>query len=530
VEQIAPWIDQLCAALTYAHAPKRRVIHRDLKPANLLLSKDGELKVADFGIACSLINSVTQISGRLSSGTPPFMSPQQVGGDWPSETDDVYSLGATIYTLLTGTPPFHQGDIVHQVMNKVPPPMRARREQLGVTTRARIPSEWEMTVAQCLAKAQASRPTSVEEVARPLGLRRSDAPRVVIATPRVVRVPVAGRLPQPGTKPDLPLQKRNTPKAPPMKAEALPVAEANPVPRKAGMTPSGREKRVASPAQRRSFRRSVTALISLMLLASGVFVWLVWFRTNERVLNDQVHIPAGEFIFGDGQVRNTNEFWIDKHEVTIGQYANFVRWMDLNLDEVHAFDHPKQPRQFNHIPTHWTIYYEKAKQGTTAHGAPISLNSPIMMVTWWDAYAYSRWLGRELPTEAEWEKAARGEKGLRFPWGDAVDARRANTGSDYNPNQPGTKGALDGFNYWGDVEKQQQDRSPYGVIGLAGNVSEWVLELANNGTTPIPILKGGNFTIGLQPSSARITDRTLESQEEFIGFRTITHKPPEPGK
>ncbi|HEV7406670.1 MAG TPA: bifunctional serine/threonine-protein kinase/formylglycine-generating enzyme family protein [Chthoniobacteraceae bacterium] len=170
VEQIAPWIDQLCQALTYAHDPKRRVIHRDLKPANLLLANDGELKVADFGIACSLINSVTQISGRLSSGTPPFMSPQQLGGDWPCEADDVYALGATIYALLTGTPPFHQGDIVHQVLNKVPMPMHERRERLSITGHALIPAVWEETVAACLAKEVPHRPVSVEAAAQRLSL------------------------------------------------------------------------------------------------------------------------------------------------------------------------------------------------------------------------------------------------------------------------------------------------------------------------------------------------------------------------
>jgi serine/threonine protein kinase len=171
VEQIAPWIDQLCQALTYAHAPKRRVIHRDLKPANLLLSSDGELKVADFGIACSLLNSVTHIGSRLSSGTPPFMSPQQLGGDWPSESDDIYSLGATIYSLLTGTPPFHQGDIRSQVIGKLAEPMPERRERLGAASRSPIPADWAETVGACLAKETADRPASVEEVAQRLGLR-----------------------------------------------------------------------------------------------------------------------------------------------------------------------------------------------------------------------------------------------------------------------------------------------------------------------------------------------------------------------
>jgi formylglycine-generating enzyme required for sulfatase activity len=144
-------------------------------------------------------------------------------------------------------------------------------------------------------------------------------------------------------------------------------------------------------------------------------------------------------------------------------------------------------------------------------------------VTWWDAYAYARWLGRELPTEAEWEKAARGEKGLQFPWGDEADPRRANTNADYNERNPGAKATVDGFNYWGDVDKQKKDKSPYGVIGMAGNVSEWVVDWVDTK----PVLKGGNFSVGLQPLSSRVANRLPGDAQEYIGFRTVTHKAPE---
>ncbi len=165
----------------------------------------------------------------------------------------------------------------------------------------------------------------------------------------------------------------------------------------------------------------------------GVAVWLVWFNTNERVLEEQIHIPAGEFLFGpDAKPAKTDEFWIDRYEVTIGQYAKFVSWIDKNIGDQHAFDHPKQPKNLNHIPEYWNIYYAQARKGGAAHSVPISLNSPMITVTWWDAYAYARWLGRELPTEQEWEKAARGEKGFAFPWGDEPDPKRANTNADYD--------------------------------------------------------------------------------------------------
>jgi serine/threonine protein kinase len=108
-EQLRPWMKQLCEALEYAHS-KARIVHRDLKPANLMVDVRGDLKVADFGISATLSDTATRASKQVgSSGTPVYMSPQQMMGDKPAPTDDIYSLGATLYELLTGKPPFYTG-------------------------------------------------------------------------------------------------------------------------------------------------------------------------------------------------------------------------------------------------------------------------------------------------------------------------------------------------------------------------------------------------------------------------------------
>jgi formylglycine-generating enzyme required for sulfatase activity/DNA-binding NarL/FixJ family response regulator len=275
--------------------------------------------------------------------------------------------------------------------------------------------------------------------------------------------------------------------------------------------------------QKRAFMMNVGAMVSLVLLAIWA-VWFVWFRSNERALGAQVHIPAGDFISGDGTNSKNDEFWIDKYETTIGQYAKFVEWVEQNPGEEHAFDHPKQPKQFSHRPQYWDIYYQQAATGGKVHGVPTDLNAPANMVTWWDAYAYAKWKGRELPTELEWERAARGTTGLAFPWGEEPDAKRANTNSDYNPRDPAAKGAIDGFNFWGDVDKQSSDKSPDGVIGMAGNVSEWTVDWTPD--NHFPIIKGGNYTKPLVPLSDRIANHDGGVGEEYIGFRTVSHKAP----
>ncbi|HRI83573.1 MAG TPA: serine/threonine-protein kinase, partial [Opitutaceae bacterium] len=171
---LTAWVKQLCEALDYAHR-KAKVVHRDLKPANLMIDGAGELKVADFGIAASVSDSVSRVSQQGgTSGTPVYMSPQQMMGEKPAVTDDIYALGATLYDLLTGKPPFYTGNIILQVQSKVPPSVAARRVELGLTGEV-IPPEWEATIAACLAKEAKDRPQSAGEVLERLNFTTKNA-------------------------------------------------------------------------------------------------------------------------------------------------------------------------------------------------------------------------------------------------------------------------------------------------------------------------------------------------------------------
>ncbi len=164
------WLGQLCGALAYAHV-RKRIVHRDLKPGNLMVDRDGDIKVTDFGIARSLSESRTRLTRQASSsGTLPYMSPQQAMGERASESDDIYSLGATLYELLTGKPPFYAGEIYEQVKTKQPVPLKARREELDVRSSQMIPPAWEKAILACLAKEPADRPASAAELLRLLGL------------------------------------------------------------------------------------------------------------------------------------------------------------------------------------------------------------------------------------------------------------------------------------------------------------------------------------------------------------------------
>jgi formylglycine-generating enzyme required for sulfatase activity len=169
-EALAPLVAQLCAALDYAHR-QAKVVHRDLKPANILVTKDGAVKITDFGIARSLTETHTRLTGRVgaTSGTLVYMSPQEVAGKKATPADDVYALGATLYELLTGKPPFHTGDITHQILQQPPASLAERRAELEAKGRP-VPAAWEETILACLAKEPGNRPQSAGVVARRLGL------------------------------------------------------------------------------------------------------------------------------------------------------------------------------------------------------------------------------------------------------------------------------------------------------------------------------------------------------------------------
>ncbi len=175
-EVLLPWIQQICGALEYAHH-HAKIVHRDIKPANLMLNGRGELKVADFGIARSLSDSVSMLTmARGSSGTLAYMSPQQLDGERASNLDDIYSLGATLYELLTSKPPFYSGGIERLIREKTPPSIAGRRQDLAIDTNQGIPEQWEQTIAACLAKDPSSRPQTALEVSNRLHRAPVSAP------------------------------------------------------------------------------------------------------------------------------------------------------------------------------------------------------------------------------------------------------------------------------------------------------------------------------------------------------------------
>ncbi|TPQ23984.1 serine/threonine-protein kinase, partial [Streptomyces sporangiiformans] len=149
---------QVATVLSYAHDVP--VIHRDLKPGNILVSRDGTVKVLDFGIAAILRTDVTKLTATGSPiGTYQYMSPEQVRGGQLTPQADLYALGCVLHELLSGQLAFTADSeflLMFQHVNAAPTPLRQLR--------ADVPAELEELVLHLLRKAPEARPADVQEV------------------------------------------------------------------------------------------------------------------------------------------------------------------------------------------------------------------------------------------------------------------------------------------------------------------------------------------------------------------------------
>jgi formylglycine-generating enzyme required for sulfatase activity len=216
-----------------------------------------------------------------------------------------------------------------------------------------------------------------------------------------------------------------------------------------------------------------------------------------------IRIPAGEFAYQDGETRRSGAYTIDATEVTVWQYADFLE----AVGDRNEFDHVSQPKNKRHTNPDWEAYSRAAFSLEHFRGVAVNPNFPAVFVSWFDAYAYAKWKGRRLPTEQEWEKAARGDKGLRYPWGDQFRRNAANL--------LGNGGKIQG---WTEVGQWPLDRSQYGVLDMAGNVSEWTASWEDNRN---PVIRGGNFLNVEGLVTRRIVNIVPETIDARIGFRTV---------
>jgi formylglycine-generating enzyme required for sulfatase activity len=432
----------LCEAVAYAH--ERKMVHRDLKPSNVVINLLGQPILLDFGIAKLVGGGQVHTATGATIGTAAYMAPEQVVGDEVNHRADIYSLGVMLYEMACGRPPFEGQSALTVMMKHVNEPLPDIR-----LFNSNLPEVFSSVLEKALAKDPKERYGSAVEMAialrdvgRQLAVGGSDTAVYPTPMPKSEPPPKAAVVPaKPQSEPaETPTPLTKTAVSPP-ETVTEPILRPEPTPQKSG---------------RNWLPLLLGGIALLAVIAAAVLLLPRLFAPALPTSAGMVQIPGGTYTVGadlsgsqysDPLEVSLESFWIDRFEVSNSDYATFVAETDTAP------------------PSNWPNGQPPAGQG----------NHPVHGLTWQNANDYCNRQNKRLPSEAEWEVAARGAQSLLYPWGDSPTS--------VNLPQDGTyaSGSL------------PPNRSSFGVFDMAGNVWEWVDEPY----APVPdgqeVARGGAF-------------------------------------
>ena len=426
----------IAQALGFAH--RYGVIHRDIKPANILLTQDGQPMLTDFGVAKVVEEEATHdLTGSgVGVGTPEYMAPEQTGRNFDQRVD-IYALGIVFYELVTGRRPYEGDTPLAVLLKQVNEPLpRPRQFVLD------LPVAVEKVIIKALAKKPEDRYRNMDEFATAMERLSSvssgatvkrwlawgiGGAALLLVVAVVWGISSFGKIPAPAFT--------ETPSA-----VASPVLIVTQQP-----TNTSQVTKTSQPTE------TATAT---SLPTSTLGIGSTWTRPADGMV--MVYVLAGKFLMGSADsdpMAQSNEkpqqsvyldaYWIDKTDVTNAMYAICVNAGGCYLPS--GSNSSTRPS-----------YYSNSQYA----------DYPVIYVSWASANSYCSWGGARLPTEAEWEKAARGTDGRIYPW--------ANPGINCSLANLYPYGSSDCVGDTSEVGMYPSGASSYGALDMAGNVRQWV--------------------------------------------------------
>jgi formylglycine-generating enzyme required for sulfatase activity len=491
----------------------RGLVHRDLKPANVLIGADGRALVSDLGLVRGkprLAQTLTRTGEVL--GTPEYMAPEQMDAAHVVDARaDLYSLGATLFDLVTGQPPFTGDPLTVLTCRVTQDAPRLRSRVPGV------PRALDDLVGALLARDPRARPADALKVLASLEdiATRETSTRLFPIVAVVLGLLAAALLGALLLRPP---------------ASSLPAPEpAAPVASKTSAIAADEPFQAEPPA----WWLALTAAERPDALPPGVFYdrrapgyW------NAKDRSELLYVRGGAFRPGPVPARDLNaataevgpdptrgpdrpavtlaSWFVGKYEVTNAQWKRFVDATGAKTEaeegRVDAFVHDGLD----------TPRLDRAATWRTPNGKrePLDPDLPVVQVTWNDAKRYLAWAGLRFPTELEWEYAAgwTGTTARVYPWGDDFGQDPPCEALKVMVKQPHLVA----------VGSHPAGRSPCGAFNMAGNAAEWVLEV--RGAIGNRIVKGGGFQNGER--NVRVAFRADHAScTNYIGLRVAASVP-----
>jgi formylglycine-generating enzyme required for sulfatase activity len=468
--QVVAWAHELCDVLSYLHSQRPPIIFRDLKPGNIMVQPNGRLKLIDFGIARHFDPAKTRDTTRF--GTPGYAAPEQYGQGQTDARSDVYALGVVVHQLLTGydpgNTPFNLPDIASFSIPLSSAVMNAVRQAVKIDPQQRPPDieAWRQLLVGKTAVADSTTPAKtwfwaaggiaglVLLVVGSFMWWNNQATAEPTPTPQMVAVSSRDTTPEPVAIPILAF----TPTS-----ESLPTSTTPPT-----STPQPTE--TASPTPTITIsgdgRRETAVFIPAGNFTMGTDADLGYAECEKLLLTEACQ---RSWFVDEEPVHTVNldAFYIDPYEVSNAAFVNFLNgqanpqtagndWLDLTAAGGQG------PLWFGN--GRWQI-------------SPGLENHPVSFVNWYGARAYCGWQNGRLPTEAEWEKAARGADDARlYPWGDTFAADKANICDTRCQEAWANRQLDDGYATTSPVGSYPGGVSPYGLYDMSGNVFEWTTD------------------------------------------------------